>query len=68
MDEAWYQELIADMAGFVPDQNWEQILTQLVKAMMACDEKLTSTELGRLVAVAAAIKRQGEGVKGWWTT
>lgn len=66
MDEKWYQELIADMAGFVPDQTWPQILEQFIKAMMACDGKLTSAELGRLVAVAAAIQRQSEGTKGWW--
>lgn len=66
MDEEWYQQLIGDMAAFVPDQSWEQILEQLVKAMLACDKKLTSTDLGHLVPVAAAIKRQGEGAKGWW--
>jgi hypothetical protein len=66
MDENWYRELIGDMAGFVPDQNWEEILEQLVKAMMACEGKLTSAELGRLVSVAATIKRQAEGANGWW--
>jgi uncharacterized protein YqeY len=66
MDEAWYQELIGDMAAFVPDQNWEQILEQLVKAMVACHGKLTSADLGQLIAVAAAIKRQGTGTKRWW--
>lgn len=65
MDEAWYQELIGDMAAFVPDQTWEQILEQLVRAMVACNGKLTSAEMGQLIAVAAAIKRQGEGTKGW---
>lgn len=66
MDEKWYQELVADMAAFVPDQTWQQILEQFIKAMMSCDGKLTSAELGRLVAVAAAIKRQSEGTMGWW--
>lgn len=65
MDKEWYQRLIADMAAFVPDQGWEEILAQLINAMMACNGKLTSVELGRLIAVAAAIKRIGEGKKGW---
>jgi hypothetical protein len=66
MDEAWYNELIADMAAFVPDQDWEQILGQLVAAMVAFNGRLTSSDLGRLIAIAAAIKRRGEDTKGWW--
>ncbi|MGZ7132611.1 MAG: hypothetical protein ACXVH6_04460 [Halobacteriota archaeon] len=66
MDEAWYNEIIGDMAAFVPDQTLEEILEQLIEAMVACDGRLTSADLGRLLAVAAAIKRQGEGTKGWW--
>jgi hypothetical protein len=60
MDEKSYMELVIDLAAFTPDQSWQEILKQLVSAMVACTGKLNSGDMGRLLAVAAAIHRRGE--------
>lgn len=66
MDKDLYKDMIANMAAIVPDQSWNEILEQLVDSIVECTGKLNSIEVGRLLAIAAAIKRMGEGGKGWW--
>jgi hypothetical protein len=54
------------MAAFTPDQTWEEILKQLIHAMDSSSKKLDTTEMGKFLAIAAAIHRKGMGSQGWW--
>lgn len=64
MDEKWYMEVVTGVAAYTPDQSWEEILSQLVSTMASCTDKLTSGDMGRLIAVAGAIYRKVERKEG----
>lgn len=68
MDEKSYMELVIDLAVFTPEQSWQEILNQLVSTMVTCTGKLNSGDMGRLLAVAAAIYRRGGLKVATWST